>query len=85
MTFEDLEATGPYTGIVAILLFSTDPPPKLIGVFVIDYTGRGEFDCIAEATEHWRVRSFLGACEKLLTGSENRTLDDGAGRTQNGS
>ena len=67
MTSEEFEAAGRYTGIVAIRLFSTEAEPKLLAMFVIDYIGTTEFDCVAAASREREVASLLGGCERRLT------------------
>ena len=63
----ELASTSAYTGIVASRLFSTDPARRLLAIFVIDYTGRDGFDCVANAARSRQMSTLLGACEQRLT------------------
>jgi hypothetical protein len=57
----------PYTGVCAIRLFSAEDEGELLGFFIVDYTGTGDFDCVANVTERRPVTTLIGGCEKVLS------------------
>jgi hypothetical protein len=67
MTYGEVLATIQYKGIAAIRLFSTDPTPTLLGMFIVDYTGSGDFECIQQALRETRISILLSGCEEGLT------------------
>jgi len=63
LTASEVESTLAYTGVCAIRLFSER---DLLGFFLIDYTGRDHFDCVAQASLERPVSTAIAACEERL-------------------
>lgn len=70
MTFSEAANTSRYTGVCALRLISTADTPRLLGIFVIDYTGQGQFECVADAAESLSVSTYVGSCAEVLTDAE---------------
>jgi hypothetical protein len=67
MTAVEVSNTRDYTGICAIRLFSQEAKPYLLAIFVIDYVGETDFECVATKSQEWPVTNYLGSCGKTLT------------------
>lgn len=67
MTAAEFRSAHRYTGICAIRLFSTDPSPTLLAIFVIDYMGEDHFDCVADASAQGPIGTLLAGAEEVLT------------------
>lgn len=70
MTATEVRKTAGYAGICAVPLFSQGGTPRLLGVFVIDYTGEDGFGCVLSESEKRPVESYLAASEAILTDAE---------------
>lgn len=70
MTAAEVRKTEGYTGICAIPLFSQTNSPRLLGIFVIDYTGANGFGCVMSEAEKRPVENYLAASEAILTEAE---------------
>jgi hypothetical protein len=66
----EINSSRQYTGVCAMRLFSRDPDRTLLGVFIIDYMGATEFDCVAKASTKRPISTYLAGCEDIL--SSNR-------------
>ncbi len=72
LSADELERTKQYTGVAAIQLFSTDGNAKLLGMLILDFGGADGFDCIVGEAQRWPVRSYTGACAKVLTEADGK-------------
>jgi hypothetical protein len=63
LTASELESTLAYTGVCAIRLFAKD---AFVGLFLIDYTGQDQFNCVAEMSAKRPVSTAIAACEERL-------------------
>ncbi|HEX2233709.1 MAG TPA: hypothetical protein VHG69_10135 [Thermoleophilaceae bacterium] len=67
LTAAEVRSSRQYTGVCAMRLFSQDETRRLLGIFIIDYMGRGEFDCVAEASRRRPISTYLAGCEEILS------------------
>lgn len=67
LTAAEVLSSRQYTGVCAIRLFAREKTPRLIGVFIIDYMGEDEFDCVAEASKRRPISTLLAGCEGILS------------------
>lgn len=67
MTASEVRKATNYSGVYAIPLFATDDPGSTLGVFVIDYTGDGGFECVEGCAQDRPLRVYAAACENVLT------------------
>ncbi len=67
LTAAEVNSSRQYTGVCAIRLFSTGENRRLLGIFIIDYMGQDEFDCVAEASKKRPIFTYLAGCEQVLS------------------
>ena len=70
MTAAELRNTLSYTGVCAIPLYSKKSRSKLLGIFLVDYTGRDGFDCVVAELERRPILYHRSAAEGVLTEAE---------------
>ena len=70
LTAAEAKNTSSYTGVCALRLVSHGASPRLLGIFVIDYTGNGSFDRVADKVEAFPVDTYVASCEQVLTDAE---------------
>jgi hypothetical protein len=70
MTAAELKKTLAYAGVCAIPLYSENALPTLLGIFLVDYTGREGFDCVMREVEKRPILYYLAAAEGILTEAE---------------
>lgn len=66
MTAADIRKTRRYTGVCAIPLFSQGDS-TLVGVFIVDYMGDDDFDCVERVVAKRPISEHVAGCEKILT------------------
>lgn len=67
LTAAEVNSSRQYTGVCAIRLFSTGENRRLLGIFIIDYMGQHEFDCVAEASKRRPISTYLAGSEEILS------------------
>jgi hypothetical protein len=71
MTADEVRKTSHYAGIYAIPLFAADEPSRILGVFVIDYVGKGGFHCVESCAKERPVQLHAAFCEEVLTEAQS--------------
>jgi len=69
MNYEQLSAASAYTGIIAVRLHTHQTGDKLLGMLVIDYSGKDAFDCVSNSLDEAPVVAAMGACARRLSAS----------------
>ena len=72
MSYEQLGAASAYTGIIAARLHTEQTGDKLLGMLVIDYSGKDGFDCVSDSLKASPVVAAIGACARRLSASNQR-------------
>jgi hypothetical protein len=67
LTASDLDKTRDRTGVCAIRLVTTGAKPKLVGMFVLEYSGASDFQCVSQEVFKRGVSELLAGCEDVLT------------------
>jgi hypothetical protein len=70
MTADELRNTLFYTGVCAIPLYSKKSRSKLLGIFLVDYTGSDGFDCVVAELKKRPILYHRSAAEGVLTEAE---------------
>jgi hypothetical protein len=67
LTAGEVASSRQYTGVCAIRLFSRGESRRLLAIFIIDYMGEDEFDCVTEASKTRPISTYLAGCEEILS------------------
>lgn len=70
LTAVEAKNTSSYAGVCALRLNSVSNSPRLLGIFVVDYTGSGAFETVADAVEKFPVDTYVASCGEVLTDAE---------------
>lgn len=70
LTAAEAKNSSGYAGVCALRLVSHSASPRLLGIFIIDYSGDGRFDCVADRVETFPVDTYVASCEQVLTDAE---------------
>lgn len=76
MLSREIERTAHYKGVIAMPLFSSENPPSVLAMLVVDFTGAFGFDCLKAAVRRPEIAQYAGACAATLDTYRAQVVDD---------